>query len=258
MSPLKLCWSSSKKNFGDWLSPVICGHLSGRPVVHADPERCDLIAIGSVLSRVKEGWFRKRIHVWGSGYIEAQPPKTSKHFYHAVRGHQTAALLKDIRVEAVGDPGLLCDLIYPEFATVKKDYALGLVPHYKDAGHPIVAQLEATFPGIKVLNVFSDTREFLRDLASCEFVISSSLHGLIASDSFGIPNAWAKMSDAVKGADFKFRDYYSVFGIENPTPLVLKPELSPKDVEPLARGYKRPGIEAIKKGLIESFPFPRS
>ncbi len=258
MSPLKLCWSSSKKNFGDWLSPVICGHLSGRPVVHADPERCDLIAIGSVLSRVKEGWLRKRIHVWGSGYIEAQPAQTSKHLYHAVRGHKTAALLKDIRVEAVGDPGLLCDLIYPEFVTVKKDYALGLVPHYKDAGHPIVTQLEATFPGIKVLNVFSDTREFLRDLASCAFVISSSLHGLIAADSFGIPNAWAKMSDAIKGGDFKFRDYYSVFGIENPTPLDLKPDLSPRDVAKLACGYKRPGIEAIKKGLIESFPFPRS
>ena len=258
MRSLKLCWSSSKKNFGDWLSPVICGHLSGLPVVHADPEHCDLIAIGSVLSRVKEGWIRKRIHVWGSGYIEAQPVKTSKHFYHAVRGHKTAALLKDVQIKAVGDPGLLCDLIYPEFSEVKKEYALGLVPHYKDASHPIIAQLAATFPRTKVLNVFSDTTEFLRDLSRCEFVISSSLHGLIASDSFGIPNAWAKMSDAIKGGDFKFRDYYSVFGIENPTPLVLNPDLSAKELDSLARDYKRPGIEAIKRGLIESFPFPRS
>jgi len=258
MSPLKLCWSSSKRNFGDWLSPVICEHLSGRRVVHAEPERCDLIAIGSVLSRVKEGWFRRKIHVWGSGYIEPQAARNSKHFYHAVRGHKTAALLKNIRVNAVGDPGLLCSLIFPELARVKKDYALGLVPHYKDASHPVIAQLEATFPRTKVLNVFSDTKEFLLDLARCEFVISSSLHGLIAADSFGIPNAWTKLSEVIRGGDFKFQDYYSVFGIENPRPLELKGDLSSQDLERIASDYQRPCIDSLKKGLIDSFPFPRS
>ena len=48
---------------------------------------------------------------------------------------------------------------------------------------------------------------------SCKHIISSSLHGLICSDSLGIPNRWIKLSQLL-GNDFKFKDYYSVFDIE--------------------------------------------
>jgi pyruvyltransferase len=42
----------------------------------------------------------------------------------------------------------------------------------------------------------------------CEKIISSSLHGLIISDAYGIPNARVNVSNKLFGGDFKFIDYY--------------------------------------------------
>ena len=49
---------------------------------------------------------------------------------------------------------------------------------------------------------------------SCETIASSSLHGLIAADSFHIPNLWIKLSNRIIGNDFKYHDYYSSYGLE--------------------------------------------
>ena len=233
MRPLRLHWSSSKPNFGDWLSPVICGILSGRTVVHAGVGRCDLVAVGSLLSRIKEGWFQRPVHVWGTGFIEERPVKSSKHFYHAVRGHKSAAQLRSPTVPALGDPGLLCDLVLPEHARLGKDYAVGLVPHYTDQDHPWVRRFVERHPHTTILNVFSEVRDFLRQLARCEFVISSSLHGLIAADSFSIPNARIRLSRRIRGDDFKFDDYYSVYGIDRPEVIPTETELTRGRIEEL-------------------------
>ena len=255
MQPLKLYWSSSKKNFGDWLSPAICEILSGRSIEHAPPNKCDMVAVGSILGRIKQGWFSRRIHIWGAGFIEEQPPIASKHYYHAVRGHKTADRLKAVHIQAFGDPGLLCGLLLPQHKSVVKKYALGIVPHYKDRNDPAVQAFAAQNPGTKVLNVFSEPMEFLREMAACEFVLSSSLHGLIAADAFEIPNAWIKLSDNVRGNDFKFLDYYSVFGFEKPAQFSLGPHLTRAAIEEAVKKYQRPNLPAIKQQLIESFPF---
>ena len=43
------------------------------------------------------------------------------------------------------------------------------------------------------------------------------MHGLIAADALGIPNARIRVADRITGGDYKFRDYYSVFGVDPPT-----------------------------------------
>jgi pyruvyltransferase len=79
------------------------------------------------------------------------------------------------------------------------------------------------------------------------------MHGLIAADSLHVPNAWLKLSDELRGEDFKFRDYYSVFNIE-PKPLAPVLDLF-RHTEALIETYSRPGLDDIKQQLIESFPF---
>jgi pyruvyltransferase len=255
MEPLKLHWASSKKNFGDWLSPVLCAHLSQREVVHASPERCELLAIGSILGRLGHGWLSHHTTVWGSGFIEDQPPVVSKHRYCAVRGHRTAALLKGVSIDAFGDPGLLCGLLVPDFATIPKQHPLGLIPHYKDRKDPSVAAFLAAHPGAVMLDVFTEPTTMLHRVTECEFVLSSSLHGLVVADSLGIPNVWVEISGGLRGQRFKFLDYYSVFGLRDPQPLSLGKGLSREQIAEAKKSCERPGLGEIQKGLIGSFPF---
>jgi pyruvyltransferase len=257
-APLKLYWSSGKPNFGDWLSPAVCRLLSGRTIEFAEPNRCDLIAVGSILHRLKSGWFSRRVHVWGTGFMEEQSVVPSRHHFHAVRGWLTARLIRGAKIQHVGDPGLLVDCLLPDHGTIPKMHRVGIVPHYKDRDHPQVGALVAQLPGATVLDVFVEPLEFLRRAAACEFILSSSLHGLIVADSFGIPNGWMELSDSVRGAGFKFADYYSAFGIDNPQPVDLSRGISQPILEDLAARYQRPGLATLKEGLLASFPFKRS
>jgi pyruvyltransferase len=255
--PLRLHWSNGKPNFGDWLSPALCGLLSGAPVEFAPPPRCDLVAVGSILHRVKHRWFNRRVHVWGTGFIEEQRPISSYHYYHAVRGWRTARQLRQVQIRCLGDPGLLADRLLPDHKQMEKTHRVGLVPHYKEREDMRVASLAAQVPGAVVLDVFLDPVEFIRRAAACEFILSSSLHGLVVADSLGIPNAWMSLSGSVRGSGFKFLDYYSVFGIEDARPVDLRGGLSESLLEEWMRAYERPGLDKIKQSLVASFPFPK-
>lgn len=257
MEPLKLHWASSKKNFGDWLSPALCQLLSGRPIQHALPGKCDLIAIGSILDRLGHRWWSRPTTVWGSGFISECRPTSSKHRFCAVRGKFTARLLRNAKIDALGDPGLLCHLLVSEHGTIAKQHEIGIVPHYKDQNDSCVGQFAREFPGAVVLDVFTEPVEFLKRLAECRFVLSSSLHGLIASDAFGIPNAWMQISGAVRGDNFKFRDYYSVFGLTNVQPLGLAAGVSRQQISELTKSYERPGLARVQSELLAAFPFPK-
>lgn len=258
MEPLRLHWASSKKNFGDWLSPAICELLSGRKAEHAAPGRCELLAIGSILGRIGHGWFSHRTTVWGSGFIEDQSPIRPRHRYCAVRGHRTAERIKGATIEALGDPGLLCGMLVPGWKDIVKKHPIGVIPHYKDRHHPAVAAFLAGHPGSVALDVFTEPVELLRKIAECEFVLSSSLHGLVVSDAFQVPNVWVEISGPLRGDRFKFSDYYSVFGIPKPQPLDLQRGVQPPTIEKIRNLYERSGLEKIQQDLVASFPFSKA
>lgn len=261
IQPLKVYWSSSPKyghkNFGDWLSPLLVSTLSGREVIHAKPQECDLVAIGSVLQRIKNHWWNRQLHIWGSGFISAQEPVKSRHEYHAVRGKETARLLPEANIKALGDPGLLVDRLLPHYATVPKKYSVGLIPHYKDLANPAVHDFLHRIPRSTIINILSDTQDFLHDVAACDFVVSSSLHGLVVADAFRIPNAWIELSDAVRGARFKFHDYYSVFDINAPEVYRLQ-NINAQTLEAITGSYRRDNLQGIQKELLAAFPYSRS
>lgn len=57
MKSIKLFYFNHNQNWGDQYSPVICQMLSGCPIVHAQPGKCDMMAVGSILTRLKEVFF---------------------------------------------------------------------------------------------------------------------------------------------------------------------------------------------------------
>jgi hypothetical protein len=261
MKKLKLYWwnrlDDGGKNFGDWLSPILCEVLSGMPVVHSLPDKCDLMAIGSILGKAKRSIWSRRIDIWGTGLIEDKGPFKSPHRIHAVRGWKTAARIQNRKISVVGDPGLLCSMLVPPGSAGIKKFSVGLIPHFVDKDHPLSRTLLEKIPHSKLIDVFSDPPEFIKQVASCEVILSSCLHGLIAADSLGIPNAWIKLSGDLRGSGFKFQDYYSVFGLEAVEPFALSPNTNIGDIHAIAETYCRPGINAIKDNLMRSFPFKK-
>lgn len=258
---LKLYWSSAlkngRKNFGDWLSPVLCEALSGKKIVYAGLNQCDLVAIGSILARVKNHFWTRTVDIWGTGLIQEKAAFKCRHRIHAVRGWRTAELITNRSIQVAGDPGLLCDLLLPSGLAGRKQYAVGIIPHYADQKNPLINEFILANPGVHRIEIFSGTQDFIRQVAACEVVLSSSLHGLTTADALGVPNGWIRVSDKVRGADFKFKDYYSIFDMDNPIPFPLAAGTRQKDVLRLTESYSRPGLAQIKSGLMRSFPYKR-
>ncbi|MCL4758101.1 MAG: polysaccharide pyruvyl transferase family protein [Rhodocyclaceae bacterium] len=253
MKPLAVHWASSKPNFGDVLSPLICARVSGREIVWAPPERCDVLALGSLMQRLKERFWTHRVHVWGSGFIDEPVPHASRHYYHAVRGRLTRDAVQGLPDDLVlGDPGLLAHLLVEGRALPAQRQRVLVIPHYKDRDHPELAELARRVPGVRVIDVFTPALEILDAIRASEFVFASAMHGLIAADSLGVPNAWLRLSGALRGGAFKFRDYYSAFGLDA-VPRTLSEALL-RDPEAAIGEYRRPGLARIQERLVESFP----
>lgn len=262
---IKLYWcrgrgrdDPAQRNFGDFLSPLLVEMLSGKAVRYAPVHKADMMAIGSILPRERKarrfGWPR-RLHVWGTGTDAEDRHFSGRHYYHALRGQKSLEQVEGLHVRpALGDPGLLAAAWWEGRGHVTKRYRIGLIPHYVDQQHPLLQQA-ACLPGVQLIDVFWPVAEVLRAIQACDFVLSSSLHGLIVADAFGVPNRRLRLSGGLI-SDFKFIDYYSAFGLDEPSPLL--PEVLSGLVgvgpEVLIGDYHRPGLAQLQDGLIQAFP----
>lgn len=67
-------------------------------------------------------------------------------------------------------------------------------------------------------------RSVVDQITSCERIVSTSLHGVIVANAYGIPARWAVVSDAseaISGDGTKFEDYFRSVGLPVQEPLVL-------------------------------------
>lgn len=245
---LPVYWYRSP-NWGDALSPVLAGLLSGKRVIHVGAmHQSRYLVIGSILGSASD-----RSEVWGSGFIrEADQLAGRPRAVHAVRGPLSREALIRQGVdcpEVYGDPALLL----PRFLNpvVGNRFAVGIIPHYVDKGHPWL-ELCARDPQVKIVDVESDICEFVRDIKSCAVILSSSLHGLICADSYGIPSAWIRLSDSIIGGHFKFHDYQESIGMARTGPVVIQPDTSPVAVASCATAHR---LNIDLRKLLLACPF---
>ncbi|WP_298679684.1 polysaccharide pyruvyl transferase family protein [uncultured Lentibacter sp.] len=253
-APLKLYWWDAKPNFGDVLSRIVTGYASGRAVVHAQPRDAELFAVGSILQFAKRVWGKDtrpahRPVIWGTGMMGALRNDFVAHVDIAMlRGPISAALL-GVKTESFADPGVLTAEALGE-RPVRED-KVGLVLHHAQLGDPRVTALLQAQPALHYIDVQQSPEQVCREIGRCAHVISSSLHGLIVADSYGVPNTWL---DPMQHGRLKYYDYAA--GVGRVMPLPLRHEDIAAALPGLATGdlpYASAVAEA-KERLIRDFP----
>jgi hypothetical protein len=195
-------------NFGDRLTPFILDQL-GHKHIWAEPGDADLIGAGSIIEHLPDSWPGTIV---GAGHLL---PRTRTDLTHAnvlaLRGRLTfnkVDLDRRACPPVLGDPGLLVSQFVRQGPATCE---LGIVPHWSDT------ELARRFPHGRVIDVRGPVWEVVAAIASCKRVISSSLHGLVVADAYGIPRQAELFAQAQReGGDFKFRDYQSVYSDPDP------------------------------------------
>lgn len=268
---ITLMYYTEDINFGDMLNVDLFAELANTTVINTDSKNCEIVAIGSLLQvllnkKNNKQKSKKSIIVYGSGFIE--PPKKDDFFIRpldvrAVRGYLSLERLKKSKQAyisknvAVGDPALLIPKIF-DVSNIKKKYKLGIIPHYVDKDNPLLNKINVK--NSIILDVTDNTKDFVNKLASCEAIISSAMHGLIAADSLLIPNVRMILSDKITGGDYKFDDYYSAFGIRNHNKVNLNEQgFNENDLVNLHQTYftDKEKLTKIQDDLINAFPYKR-
>ena len=249
-------------NFGDELSPLILSHVTNKSVEYADPRSCEVIAIGSLLDKFSlnrisqilqyQRWLPSPLQVWGSGFMLPETRmKRGGLNVHAVRGPLSQKQLPtQFRTTQIpfGDPGIFANELLDK--TPSKQWSVGILPHYVDREDPLLKKLLTENPSFHTINIWAHPLKVLAEIASCEVLFSSSLHGLIAADSLGVPNRWLQLSNKVGGRDFKFRDYCAGVGKEAHQPLTLEQDpITPNIIQETGANFQPLDLDEVKKGL---------
>lgn len=214
-----LTWAAATRqqnylNLGDALSPVMVALLSGRPIAHQahDSTGTRMAAVGTIAQNLKGG----DISVWGTGssrYLNPtqdgerqlfRPDPASRYRVHATRGPVSRAILGE--ENAVG-PAVFGDPVWalPRFynPTLEKKWELGVIVHLSDLTDRALDTLPrdsyeryhipAEFEGsVRIINTLTPIsaqglRDKLDEILSCKRLVSTSLHGMVFAESYGIP-----------------------------------------------------------------------
>lgn len=239
-------WSESP-NLGDAISPVVVNHLLKSKGLSLDTEiagRRHLYAVGSVITAGAQD-----CTVWGSGILNPKLLyRVSKRRLdiRAVRGPVTRSLLMEYGYEVpsvYGDPAVFLPEIYSP-TEVSKECRYGFVVH-KD-GSSRFSNADNLKGGHKFIDIkTTDYRKFVDELVSVECVISTSLHGIILAESYGVPAILM-----MPKRDFmKYEDWYEATNrATHPVALSLD-EIESITPAPI------PVLDEMRERLRASFPY---
>ena len=236
------------RNWGDDINYYFIRELTHRPVVTIYNFRLarrfkfkNYLCIGSLLGM--PDYTNEKTIVWGAGSL-GEIKGVSPRKICAVRGKLTRNIILERGIECpevYGDPALLLPRFYrPNFRRERREgrlrggeqsegwkelrkYRMGIIPHVIDLKHPVVEEIRKEHPEILIIDLehYKKWTDVIDQICSCECILSSSLHGLIVSDAYGIPNCWIKLSGKILGGYFKYQDYASSVGRELVEPLQI-------------------------------------
>lgn len=237
-------WNFSE-NLGDLLAPVVTEwmlHRLGLDLSREAVRPGHLMTIGSVLGL---GTFDAVI--WGSGvnsFAHVGRVTLQRNYrkldIRAVRGPITAQVLRENGYtcpRVYGDPAILLPMIYPGRRSEKRTKYV-VIDHY----------MKRKTTGDDRLSVRTgDYRTFLDKILEAEVVYSSSLHGIILAESYGVPAIFLRQG--MEEEMLKYYDWYFATGRYEVRSAASLAEA--KETEPM----ELPKLEELREGLLQSFPY---
>lgn len=184
-------------NVGDALSPYIVRAVMQELGVGLSSRGNKLLAIGSVMNHARNGDV-----IWGTGFNSTKPSDAYSFTdldVRAVRGPVTRDFLARRGIKApnvFGDPGILASKYIP--GSIEKKYDYTFIPH--------ISESPTKYRADRVLETKGSVLNFISELTKSKLVLSSSLHGVILAESYGIP-AILVINDNGEGIE-KYHDYY--------------------------------------------------
>lgn len=299
---LKVSWVAAQSaahylNLGDALSPVMVACIAGRPVEHCffDAATPRISAVGTIANLFTHG----DVTVWGSGSSRYRNPSAGKERvrfeippdtrYHvtATRGPISAQILEkaEFRHRGVyGDPVWLLPRFYRP--KIEKRYELGVIIHLSDLAdrdfeaHPNPRHLRYEVPeslksSIRLINTVTPVtigalKDRLDEILSCKRIVSTSLHGMVFAESYGIPCLYFSPKPGPSGlvtfstadeseVDLRVADLYAGIGLPR-IEAYRQHRLRPTDWDDVIRAVDSAWAPRPFDGdrLIEVFPGPIS
>jgi pyruvyltransferase len=212
------CRYPSHRNFGDALTPWLIKKIAGQYPDFLWPHHQfdKYLVVGSIIA-----YAREHCIVWGAGILWHEERISPKARLIAVRGPITRKRALECGAECpktYGDPALLLPRLYPVRKTTP-EFKLGIVPHYIDK--PKVLARWKGSPKLRFIDVQQPVESVVNAIVSCQFIASSSLHGIIVANAYGIPALWVEFSKRPHGDGSKFQDYFLSIGQKPYAPLPL-------------------------------------
>lgn len=237
-------------NLGDFLSKVVVEYLLQKEDISLNSDvnsTKHLYAIGSILLM---GY--QNAVVWGSGF--PYEPSFLRSLFHrstfrkldvrCVRGPRTKKTLEKLGYnckENYGDPAVLMPLIYNPTITKKTEYVV--IPHYS-----MEDKYNGIIPNDNIVSMnTTDYRYVIDKIVSAKKVISSSLHGIILAESYGVPAVF--LCDREQKFNYKYEDWYLSTGRTNYS---LETDIK-RAIEYINTTV--PDLSKMQKTLIDTFPY---
>lgn len=201
-------------------------------------------------TNIHGGW--QSATIWGSGIY---PPQTwAKKFLQklsrrkldirAVRGPLTRQILEGQGFTCpniFGDPAILMPMIYNPCK--EKKYKYIVIPQFIKE-----KEFRESHPSEHMVSMnTNDYKAVIDEIVSSEIVYTSSLHGIILAEAYGVPAVFFR--GLPKWKDFKYYDYYYSTGRKD-----IKIAESFEDALTM-KPLPLPDLTKMSQDLLDSFPY---
>lgn len=245
---VNLEWWNKKNNLGDALSETVFSWMLEEKQIEKNKKVSKTVHLFGIGSVVGMGNFDATI--WGSGIHTfrtikdiVNQSKYRKYDIRAVRGPITAEILTSCGYKCpkiYGDPAVLMKNIYKP-SNIEKKYKYSAILHIE---HQDIDRFE----NMHYINMnTTDYKKVIDEIVASEVIISSSLHGIILSETYGVPAIFLKhgMSNEL----LKFYDWYFSTGRNNVKMANTMQEAV--NMVPM----ELPNLEEMQEKLIQKFPY---